>query len=32
MSSTYAVRDSMTMLRRNLKHMQRYPAMTFSAV
>ncbi|MER7170035.1 ABC transporter permease [Streptomyces mesophilus] len=25
-----AVRDSMTMLRRNLKHMQRYPAMTVS--
>jgi ABC-2 type transport system permease protein len=25
---SYAVRDSSTMLRRNLKHMQRYPAMT----
>ncbi|MFI6941301.1 ABC transporter permease [Streptomyces sp. NPDC050418] len=25
-----AVRDSLTMLRRNLKHMQRYPAMTVS--
>ncbi|MFF9867114.1 ABC transporter permease [Streptomyces sp. NPDC013953] len=29
---TYAVRDSMTMLRRNLKHALRYPAMTFSVV
>ncbi|MFF8643777.1 ABC transporter permease [Streptomyces sp. NPDC015345] len=25
---TYAVRDSMTMLRRNLRHMVRYPSMT----
>ncbi|MER5362598.1 ABC transporter permease [Streptomyces sp. NPDC002785] len=29
---TYAVSDSMTMLRRNLKHALRYPAMTFSVV
>ncbi|WP_327011850.1 ABC transporter permease [Dactylosporangium sp. NBC_01737] len=28
----YAVRDSMTMLRRNLKHAQRYPSMTVSVV
>lgn len=28
----YAVSDSMTMLRRNLKHAMRYPAMTFSVV
>jgi ABC-2 type transport system permease protein len=28
----YAVSDSKTMLRRNLKHAQRYPAMTFSVV
>ncbi|MFB7368321.1 ABC transporter permease [Streptomyces sp. NPDC056222] len=27
---SYALRDSMTMLRRNLKHMQRYPSMTIS--
>ena len=27
---TYAVSDSATMLRRNLRHMLRYPAMTFS--
>ncbi|CAM5563776.1 ABC transporter permease [Streptomyces aurantiogriseus] len=31
-TSTYAVRDGMTMLRRNLKRMQRYPAMTVSVV
>ncbi|MFE7777302.1 ABC transporter permease [Streptomyces sp. NPDC057445] len=29
---TYAVSDSMTMLRRNLKHALRYPAMTVSVV
>ncbi|WP_380279354.1 ABC transporter permease [Kitasatospora purpeofusca] len=29
---SYAVTDSLTMLRRNLKHAQRYPAMTFSVV
>ncbi|MFG3497528.1 ABC transporter permease [Streptomyces sp. NPDC047928] len=29
---TYAVSDSMTMLRRNLKHALRYPAMTISVV
>ncbi|MEV6673797.1 ABC transporter permease [Streptomyces sp. NPDC051162] len=29
---SYAVSDSMTMLRRNLKHAQRYPAMTVSVV
>ncbi|MFE6686831.1 ABC transporter permease [Streptomyces sp. NPDC057743] len=28
----YALRDSMTMLRRNLKHARRYPAMTISVV
>ena len=27
-TATYAVRDSATMLRRNLKHMARYPSMT----
>ncbi|MFD0144469.1 MULTISPECIES: ABC transporter permease [unclassified Streptomyces] len=27
---SYALRDSMTMLRRNIKHMQRYPSMTIS--
>ncbi|WP_405790978.1 ABC transporter permease [Streptomyces sp. NBC_00029] len=32
MSTTYAMRDSMTMLRRNLKHAQRYPSMTISIV
>ncbi|MCH0541758.1 ABC transporter permease [Streptomyces sp. MUM 203J] len=31
-SLTYAVSDSMTMLRRNLKHALRYPAMTISVV
>ncbi|MEI5097399.1 ABC transporter permease [Streptomyces sp. PmtG] len=31
-TNTYAVRDSMTMLRRNLKRAQRYPSMTISAV
>jgi ABC-2 type transport system permease protein len=31
-TSTYAVRDSMTMLRRNLKRMLRYPSMTVSVV
>ncbi|GGU61207.1 transport permease protein [Streptomyces albospinus] len=29
---SYALRDSMTMLRRNLKHAQRYPSMTVSLV
>ncbi|MEU8530041.1 MULTISPECIES: ABC transporter permease [Streptomyces] len=29
---SYAMSDSMTMLRRNLKHAQRYPAMTLSVV
>ncbi|MEU8920982.1 ABC transporter permease [Kitasatospora sp. NPDC048545] len=29
---SHAVRDSLTMLRRNLKRAQRYPAMTFSVV
>ncbi|MFD6229401.1 ABC transporter permease [Streptomyces sp. NPDC060232] len=29
---SYALRDSMTMLRRNLKHMQRYPSMTVMIV
>ncbi|MFE7311947.1 ABC transporter permease [Streptomyces sp. NPDC057555] len=29
---SYALRDSMTMLRRNLKHAQRYPSMTISVV
>ncbi|MEU8758820.1 ABC transporter permease [Streptomyces sp. NPDC048659] len=29
---TYAVSDSLTMLRRNLKHAQRYPSMTISTV
>jgi ABC-2 type transport system permease protein len=28
MSTSYAIRDSATMLRRQLKHLQRYPAMT----
>ncbi|MGW2251502.1 ABC transporter permease [Kitasatospora sp. NPDC001660] len=32
MSATYVVSDSLTMLRRNLKHALRYPAMTFSVV
>ncbi|MFI2364451.1 ABC transporter permease [Promicromonospora sp. NPDC019610] len=27
MSTTYAVRDSMTMLRRNLRHLSRYPSL-----
>ncbi|MYZ36020.1 MULTISPECIES: ABC transporter permease [unclassified Streptomyces] len=31
-SLSYAVSDSMTMLRRNLKHAQRYPSMTVSVV
>ncbi|MFG2334351.1 ABC transporter permease [Streptomyces sp. NPDC048604] len=31
-TNSYALRDSMTMLRRNLKHAQRYPAMTVSTV
>ncbi|MEU9075053.1 ABC transporter permease [Kitasatospora sp. NPDC048538] len=30
--TSYAVSDSLTMLRRNLKRAQRYPAMTFSVV
>ncbi|MBT2396154.1 ABC transporter permease [Streptomyces sp. ISL-100] len=29
---SYALRDSMTMLRRNLKHMLRYPSMTITIV
>ncbi|MER7704256.1 ABC transporter permease [Kitasatospora sp. NPDC097605] len=29
---SYAVGDSLTMLRRNLRHARRYPAMTFSVV
>jgi ABC-2 type transport system permease protein len=29
---TYAVADSATMLKRNLKHAMRYPALTFSAI
>ncbi|AJC60326.1 MULTISPECIES: ABC transporter permease [Streptomyces] len=29
---SYALRDSMTMLRRNLKHARRYPSMTISIV
>jgi ABC-2 type transport system permease protein len=29
---TYAVRDSTTMLRRNVRHMQRYPVMTFMLI
>jgi len=32
MSTTYALRDSATMLRRELKHMQRYPSMTLMLV
>ncbi|MQS12392.1 ABC transporter permease [Streptomyces kaniharaensis] len=31
-SMSYVVSDSLTMLRRNLKHALRYPAMTFSVV
>ena len=31
-SFTYAVSDSMTMLRRNLKHMRRYPSLTLMLV
>ncbi|MGW3040148.1 ABC transporter permease [Kitasatospora sp. NPDC001159] len=31
-ATTYVVSDSLTMLRRNLKRAQRYPAMTFSVV
>jgi ABC-2 type transport system permease protein len=31
-SLSYAVADSATMLRRNLKHMQRYPAMTLMII
>lgn len=30
--STYAVRDSTTMLRRDFKHLQRYPVMTIATV
>ena len=30
--STYAIRDSATMLRRDFKHLQRYPVMTISQV
>ncbi|MGH3757875.1 ABC transporter permease [Actinophytocola sp.] len=29
---TYAMRDSMTMLRRNLRHMQRYPSLTIMLI
>ncbi|MFJ9951131.1 ABC transporter permease [Kitasatospora sp. NPDC091207] len=32
MSGTYVVGDSLTMLRRNLKHAQRYPSLTFAVV
>ncbi|TVT52163.1 ABC transporter permease [Amycolatopsis rhizosphaerae] len=32
MTTTYALRDSATMLRRNLKHMLRYPSMTVMLV
>jgi ABC-2 type transport system permease protein len=28
MTMTYPMRDSLTMLRRNLRHMQRYPSLT----
>ncbi|RAY11514.1 ABC transporter permease [Actinomadura craniellae] len=31
-TATYAVRDSATMLRRNLKHMVRYPSMTLMLI
>ncbi|MFG3260070.1 ABC transporter permease [Streptomyces sp. NPDC048172] len=31
-AQSYAVRDSMTMLRRNLKHAQRYPSMSISTL
>ncbi|GHE69739.1 transport permease protein [Streptomyces longispororuber] len=31
-ATTYPVRDAMTMLRRNLKHAQRYPSMTVTVV
>ncbi|MEV4115080.1 ABC transporter permease [Nonomuraea sp. NPDC049695] len=31
-TTTYAVRDSATMLRRNLKHMVRYPSMTLMLI
>ncbi|AVZ77922.1 ABC transporter permease (plasmid) [Streptomyces lunaelactis] len=31
-TTSYALRDSKTMLRRNLKHAQRYPSMTISIV
>lgn len=31
-TATYAVRDSATMLRRNLRHMQRYPSLTINLV
>lgn len=31
-TTSYAVRDSATMLRRNLRHAQRYPSMTVSVV
>lgn len=31
-TASYAMRDSMTMLRRNLKHARRYPSMTVSVV
>ena len=31
-SQSYAVRDSATMLRRNLRHMLRYPGMTISVI
>lgn len=30
--TTYAVRDSVTMLRRNLTHMVRYPSMTLMLI
>lgn len=31
-TTSYAVRDSTTMLRRNLKHMQRYPSLTLMLI
>jgi ABC-2 type transport system permease protein len=32
MTAAYARRDSLTMLRRNLRHARRYPALTFSTI
>ena len=31
-TTTYAVQDSVTMLRRNLTHMQRYPSLTLMLI